>query len=287
MSSSASGFICLHRGEDVEAMLRDRSAFALLALICLRARWRPDVSPDGLRRGEARIGADDVNRRLGLSRKEYRGALRRLVALEQITVAGVRGLGTVVRVGSKCVFSTEVRKRADLGAGRGADRFPSEKATLGADLGADSGAMKGPLRNTVTPARVQNPGPKPPGFESRDKRTQREQPQAAASLTGLQAWITEIQAKPEFENRLDIEDIARICAPVRNAAHLERLVRDERRPRYRKKPRPQSGFDEPKGWREYLAGLPDGDWRREYTGRAWAVLPALLAEQLSNPNHAA
>lgn len=284
---NSSGFICLHRGESVESLLADSSAFRLLVLICLRARWRSDVSPDGLRRGQARIGADDVNRRLGLSRKEYRCALARLVAAEQISVAAIRGLGTVVQVGSKCVFSTEVRKRADLGAGRGADRFPSENATFGADLGADSRAMKGPLRNKETQARVQNPGPKPPGFESREKRTQRERPQAADSLSDLQRWIAEIQAKPEFENRIDIEDIARICAPIRNAAHLERLVRDERKPAFRKKPRPQAGFDEPKGWREYLTGLPDSDWRRAYADRAWASLPALLAEQLSNSSHAA
>lgn len=288
---SPNGFICLHRGELTEELLRDHSAFVLLTLICGRARWRADVSPGGLRRGEARIGADDVNRRLGLSRKAYRCALDRLVAHGQITLVPVRGLGTVVRLGSKCVFSTEARKRADLGATKRADRFPSENASFGADLGADLGALKGPLRNTETPVRVQNPDPKGAGFESRDKRTQRERTQTVDSLSALKKWISEVQAMPEFITRKDIEEVAERCPP-RNRAHLEHLVRIERHPRYRTQPRHQAGFDEPKGWREYMAHTYPGsrfvDPTNDGYAKSWTELPRDVQEKINREmTHAA
>lgn len=93
---------------------------------------------------------------------------------------------------------------------------------------------------------------------------------------------------PEFQRRIDIEEIAQRCPP-RNASHLAHLVRIERHPRIRPKQAPKSkaGFDEPKGWREFLLGLPAEDWRRDYADRTWLTLPAALMEQLSQPSHAA
>lgn len=172
---SGAGFIALHRGERATALLKDAHAFALLTLICLRARWQSPDDEISLRYGEALIGSDDVERTLLLSRKQYRCALDRLVAARQITLAPTRGLGTVAKIGPDCVFSVSLGRRAMDGAMKGAMKrakgFPSGNDQRGAMKRAMIGASEGPLSNTYnTPDRVQNHSPSGrSGFESRKK----------------------------------------------------------------------------------------------------------------------
>lgn len=237
------GFIALHRGELTEALLRDGPAFRLLAHICLRARWRAGQSPEGLHEGEALLGADDVRRKLGLSRKEYRSALARLVDAGQVSVSINRGLGSVVRVAQACVFSMTVRKRADQRANQRANRFPSENRAQRADLGANSRAT-----NEQVITRVQSPGGTEP-----EQKTKRERPGTGQTLSLFERFVSEVEAMPEFSGRADVREIARIVGEgnIRSAAHLARCVRNERTPRFNRTTDKRTVIPEPPGWREY------------------------------------
>lgn len=81
---------------------------------------------------------------------------------------------------------------------------------------------------------------------------------------------------PEFEGRADVRDIAAIIGPerLRNVSHLVARVRDERNPRWRKKPTRQ--LPEPKGWREWSAAKwPNAifnDKSSEFYAESWEVL---------------
>src|SRR5438046_778398 len=81
-------------------LLRDPHAFALLALIAQRARWRTLLSPDGLEIGEAMLG-DCEN--FGMSRAIYRNRLKKLSKWNQITTRRTNK-GTIAKLISSLVF---------------------------------------------------------------------------------------------------------------------------------------------------------------------------------------
>ena len=76
------GFIKLMRSEATRELLKDAKAFALLTQIALRARRTDEFNIHGLKPGQALIG-DHGN--CGLTRQEYRSALRRLEGYGLIT----------------------------------------------------------------------------------------------------------------------------------------------------------------------------------------------------------
>jgi hypothetical protein len=96
------GFIQLRRSpETLELLMRDPLAFALLAVIALRARWRAAFDVRGCDFGEALMGD---YKKIGFSRSQYRTRLKRLQEWNLVTARPTRR-GTIVRLTSTSVFN--------------------------------------------------------------------------------------------------------------------------------------------------------------------------------------
>ncbi len=98
---NAGGWVALHRGERLIELLRNPNAFALLALVAVRARWQDGDSLYGLTCGQALLGDHAA---CGLSRREYRTALDNLVRWGFLKV-NPTPRGTVATLVDKSVFS--------------------------------------------------------------------------------------------------------------------------------------------------------------------------------------
>ena len=101
------GFVMLYRGEEIDDLIRDHKAHALLTLIALRARYANSARLDGLKIGQALIGDWEA---VNLTRGQYRAALKRLVAHGYITTLGVRSLkegkrGTIATITNDSIYS--------------------------------------------------------------------------------------------------------------------------------------------------------------------------------------
>ncbi len=101
------GFVMLYRGEEIDDLIRDHKAHALLTLIALRARYANSPRLDGLKIGQALIGDWEA---VNLTRGQYRAALKRLVAHGYITTLGVRSTkkgerGTIATITNDSIFS--------------------------------------------------------------------------------------------------------------------------------------------------------------------------------------
>lgn len=87
--------------------MRHPNAFTLLSLIASRARYANSARLDGLKIGQALIGDWEA---AGLTRGQYRAALKRLVAHGYITTLGVRSLkegkrGTIATITNDSIYS--------------------------------------------------------------------------------------------------------------------------------------------------------------------------------------
>jgi hypothetical protein len=100
------GFIKLRRSPASDELLRDPKAFALLALVALRARWRTTLSVDRLELCEALLGD---HKTLRLTRGEYRAALGRLETYGLITTR-TTNKGTIAKLSSSLVFDINACK---------------------------------------------------------------------------------------------------------------------------------------------------------------------------------
>jgi hypothetical protein len=101
------GFVRLNRGEEVDDLMRHPNAFTLFSLIALRARYANSARLDGLKIGQALIGDWEA---AGLTRGQYRAALKRLVAHGYITTQGVRSpkegkCGTIATITNDTIYS--------------------------------------------------------------------------------------------------------------------------------------------------------------------------------------
>src|SRR5205807_1422791 len=94
------GFIMFNRTPEAMEILREPYAFALLALIAQRARWRSLLSTDNLEIGEALLG-DYEN--FGMSRAIYRNSIKKLIRWKQIT-SRTTNKGTIAKLISSLVF---------------------------------------------------------------------------------------------------------------------------------------------------------------------------------------
>src|SRR5262249_26375718 len=94
------GFIMFNRAPETEELLRDPLAFALLAQIAIRARWRTAFSSDGLELGEARIGDHES---VGMTRAQHRTRVNRLKRWQLITIR-TTSKGTIAKLISTLVF---------------------------------------------------------------------------------------------------------------------------------------------------------------------------------------
>ena len=103
-----SGFVVLHRSEEVLALLENYpNAFLLLSQIGIRARWRDEQCPiTGLKRGQALIG-DWQKAGLG-SQMKYRNAKEILKKAQFVTFKGT-SKGTVATLTDKAPFSPSVK----------------------------------------------------------------------------------------------------------------------------------------------------------------------------------
>jgi hypothetical protein len=95
------GFLKLMRSPETETLLvNDPLAFALLAVIAIRARWRTAFDVWGLNFGEALMGD---YREIGFTRSQYRTRLKRLQECGLVTTRPSQR-GTIVRLTSTSVF---------------------------------------------------------------------------------------------------------------------------------------------------------------------------------------
>jgi hypothetical protein len=125
---SGPGFVQYKRSHLADEINRDYKAFALLGLIARRARRRNEPNEFNLEAGECLLGCNDS---AGLTREEYRGALRRLKRKwRQIETRPFRGGsrgkkrgGTIVKLISTDVFDINV----DTNFREGAEIQPSRK----------------------------------------------------------------------------------------------------------------------------------------------------------------
>ncbi|HEY3756232.1 MAG TPA: hypothetical protein VGL42_08790 [Opitutaceae bacterium] len=132
------GFVKLQRTRETDELLRDRNAMALLTLIAIRARFTNGPDPiNGLEFGEAQIGDFEE---CGLSRKEYRCALKRLVhRWKLISARTIDGEGTIAKILDSRVFSLiDERDLPKEGQFKG-QHLSEEKSSNGATNGANGG----------------------------------------------------------------------------------------------------------------------------------------------------
>jgi hypothetical protein len=99
--TAARGFVMFNRAPEVAELLKDPLAFALLAQIAQRARWRTTFSSDGVQLGEALIGD---HKSLGMTRAEYRTRIARLERWRQIAIR-TTNKGTIAKLISSVVFN--------------------------------------------------------------------------------------------------------------------------------------------------------------------------------------
>ena len=113
------GFLKLQRSADTAELLHDHAAFALLAWIAYRARWKPGVNTQGLRCGQALVGDW---RAMGFSsEKRYRTAKKRLSLACLVRFEGTNK-GTVATLLSADVFDVVGRAGGEPGADQGRAR---------------------------------------------------------------------------------------------------------------------------------------------------------------------
>src|SRR5260370_763338 len=112
--------------ESEELLLHDPVAFALLALIAFRARWRAAFSADGLEIGEALIGD---YKKCGMTRRQGRPRLAHLVRWGLITVRPTRK-GTIAKLTSTAVFDINSPPNEWLTSEANAKKRPSERPSV-------------------------------------------------------------------------------------------------------------------------------------------------------------
>jgi hypothetical protein len=100
-TNQGQGWIQLHRGPITNDLLKDVPAFNLLCQIALRARRSNARNIHGLSRGEAMLG-DYENQ--GLTRGQYRAALKRLVKYGFIEITKKSAKGTIVQLINTEIF---------------------------------------------------------------------------------------------------------------------------------------------------------------------------------------
>jgi hypothetical protein len=145
------GFVKLMRSpESQELLINDPLAFALLAVIALRARWRAAFSLHGLQFGEALMGD---YKKIGFTRKQYRTRLKRLADCGLVTTRPTRR-GTIVRLVSNSVFEVVFSPNECLTANKSNKKGPTDlplKNAVEGLTGGQQGANRGPLTDTDKP----------------------------------------------------------------------------------------------------------------------------------------
>jgi hypothetical protein len=136
---SPRGWIALHRGERTHDLLADHAAFALLAILALRARWQDTPNVHGLRQGEALLG--DWRACGFRSQKAYRCAKDRLTKYQLAHFRAAHGAtsgawkGTIGKLADSTVFSL-FAPNADSGKGEdGGEDKGGDGATTGRGRG--------------------------------------------------------------------------------------------------------------------------------------------------------
>ncbi len=99
-------FIKLYRSDVTNELMKDTSAFMLLTQIALRARRTDKFNTENLKSGEALIG-DYTS--IGLSRQNYRSALKRLEKWKIITTKATNR-GTVATICNSDIYDINIWK---------------------------------------------------------------------------------------------------------------------------------------------------------------------------------
>jgi len=144
------GFLKLMRSPETEELLHDPLAFALLANIALRTRWRTKFNMRGLNFGEALIGD---YKKIGFSRKQYRTRLQRLVECGLITTRPTPR-GTIATLAGIDVFDINIALPPAGGANcfakkgeKNAQKGPTVLPMKNGSEGPTEGPTEGPLTN--------------------------------------------------------------------------------------------------------------------------------------------
>ncbi len=125
-SKPTPGFLMFMRSPESQELLRDLLAFALLALIAFRARWRSAFDADGLEIGEALIGD---YKKCGMTRRQGRTRLARLVKWGLISIRPTPK-GTIAKLISTAVFDINSPPNEWLTSEANATNRPSERPTV-------------------------------------------------------------------------------------------------------------------------------------------------------------
>jgi hypothetical protein len=122
------GFVKLMRSaESQELLANDPLAFALLAVIALRARWRSaSFNVLGLKLGEALVGDYD---KMGFTRRRYRTRLARLAKLKLIVTRPIRK-GTVAALTSTDVFDINLLPNENLTSEQTLKKRPAKRPSV-------------------------------------------------------------------------------------------------------------------------------------------------------------
>jgi hypothetical protein len=140
---SKQGFLKLMRSpETKELLLNDPLAFALLANIALRARWRAKFDVRGLNFGQAMVGD---YKKIGFSRKQYRTRLKRLVEYGLLTTRPTYR-GTIATLTTTDVFNLGLTSDANA---TGANCF-AKNAKKGPTVLPMKSGSKGPTGGPLT-----------------------------------------------------------------------------------------------------------------------------------------
>lgn len=99
-------YIKLYRSDATNELLKDKSAFMLFTQIALRARRTDIFNISGLKPGEALVGD---YRSIGLTRQNYRSALKRLEKWKIITTKATNN-GTVATICNSEIYDINIWK---------------------------------------------------------------------------------------------------------------------------------------------------------------------------------
>ena len=124
LAGPPNGYVALYRSQATYDLLKgDAKAFVLLTFIALRARWSDSgLNMDGVEVGQAFLGD---HREYGMTRGQYREALKRLTGYRMLSAIRATNRGTVVTLGNRDIYDPM------MGAGNQRDDQPhSHQATI-------------------------------------------------------------------------------------------------------------------------------------------------------------
>lgn len=161
-NNSSGGYVKFVRSQESLELLRDPKAFALLAFIAFRARWRSGLGVDGVQLGEAMIG--DF-RYAGMTRGEYREATKRLHKYHLATFR-TTNRGTFAKLANAKVFDLNAPRGEGPGSQPDDQRTASQQPTDNQPTTNEQPLTKKGIRKEGEESKKETPPPSSDGREA-------------------------------------------------------------------------------------------------------------------------